>query len=345
MRKFFCVLLIFALLCVLPGCGERRVCALPDEGEARLLAKRPLTIPSAEESMEMARFMCSNRVCVSNDTLYTMDFDGDFQPVLAAYSRRGVELSVFRILVSDCVPEWLCLYEGCLYYVNSHANGRIECYDPAAGLYSVIADKPCSYLSIRDGRLYYCNEKGYFCSAGLDGSGETVIVDKRCCYPWLLGEALIYQDDNDGEKLRLRWLSDGAELTLSADAAYAPVLLGEKLIYSVKGGIHSMSIDGYDPAGYITPTLTGAAELIYEQGKWLLRGLSDDYGIDQWRVELSGGAVENCEAGLYRWCDYIDGSFRVDAVYYPDGRLRDFELVGADGSVTRYLSGKITKSR
>lgn len=345
MRKFFSLLLILVLLFLLPACSEGRVCALPNEEDARLLAKRPIETPSAEESMEMARYMSANRVFVSGDAIYTLDFDENFQPVLASYRRQGDGLSDFCILVRDCVPEWLCLYENCLYYVNLFANGYIEACELSTGLRSVLVESPSSYLSVRDGRLYYCDERGYFCSAGLDGRDERVILNKSCCYPWFLGEALIYQDENDGERLHLYWPADSTDIVLSPERAYAPLVLGEKLIYSVEGAIRAMNIDGYDPEGYLTPALTGAAELIYEHGVWKLRGLSDGYGIEQWCLELTGGSVENCDPGLYRWCDFIDSNYRVDAVYFPDGRLRDFELIGADGSITRYLSGKITKSQ
>lgn len=341
MRKIFSLIVIFALIFAFSGCSDGRVCALPDEKDARILAKRPVAAPEVAESMEMARYMCANRVFVTADTVYTLDFDENYQPILASYERRGMELSQPKTLVNDCAPEWLCLYEGRLYYVNSFANGYIECFDPATGLRAVVVDKPSAYLSVREGRLYYCNERGFFCTAGLDGNGEQVIIGKSCCYPWFLGEAVIYQDENDGERLHLFWPSDGTDIKLSAEAAYAPVLLGEKLIYSAEGSIRAMNIDGYDPEEYITPPLCGAAELIYESGVWKMRGLSDDYGIEQWQTGLLGEMVEKCEEGLYRWCDYIDENVRVDAVYFTDGRLRDFELVGADGSIQRYISGKI----
>ena len=100
-----------------------------------------------------------------------------------------------------------------------------------------------------------------------------------------------------------------------------------------------MSIDGFDPARWDVPGMLGAAELLLDNGRWKLRALGEDYGFQQRLFDLSGGGETMLPGEGYRWCDYTDGGCRVDAVYFADGRLRDFELIFADGSSLRYISG------
>lgn len=338
MRKIISLLLILALA-LLSGCGERRVCALPEEKDAKLLSKRPIPVMSGGESLEMARHMSANRVWVTQTEVYTLDFDEEYQPVLARYRRENGSLGGFEILVRSCAPEHLSLYEGRLYYINTLHGRRVECFDPALGERRVLSEGPCGELMLRDGRMFYRRADGFYCSASPEGGGEQVIIGRSCRYVWPLGAYYIFQDESDGDRLHLFCPEDGTDITLSPGAAYAPLQIGDRLFYTTDEGVRSLCADGFDPAGFAVADMLGAAELVLTEGQWMLRVLREDKGFSQCLISPGGGAETMLPGEGYRWCDYIDGSCRVDAVYFADGRLRDLELSFPDGSALRYISG------
>ena len=337
MRKFFVYISLLLCALVLCGCSANTRWALPERAESRIMEKRHPAALSAQESREMARYMCANRVFVTEGAVYSLDFDHELQPVLAVHERNGDSLSNFRVLAGQCQPEYLTMHEGKLYYINALAMNAVECLDTASGERRVLLEKPCSFLRVSEGRLWYCNEQGYFCSAGLDGRDEELLLEKSCCYPYVWGEAILYQNQEDGDRLHLCWPEDGTDITLTSSAAYAPQLIGERLYFTEGQRLRSIGIDGKEPMDYESARITGAAEFIEEDGRWFARCVNDGYDISQWSVALDGGEVAAAEYDGNRYCDYEDGNCRVDAVYFSDGRLRDFELITARGEKTRYI--------
>lgn len=346
MKKLF--LLLMTLLCSLglASCAGETV-ALPKAADLLFMRRHPIAPFSAEESGRMQSFMSENRALVSGDAVYTLELDEQHEPVLARYRLSGGRLSDFRVLTINCVPKWLTEHEGALYFVNELNGNRIERLEPDSGSYEILTDYACSYLQIVDGRLYFCDEEGFFCTSAMDGSDKRVIIDKPCCYPYLLGEAVLFQSESEGEILKLRYSIDGEprEIALTENRAYAPVVIGERLYYTMDAQIHSMGLDGLRPEILECPTVSSAAEFFREGEIWYARAITEGYGISQWRCPLEGGVVEENGYMGYLYCDFTDGKRRIDADYFSDGRLRAFLLTGTGGGRNEYLYGEVTNSR
>ena len=298
---------------------------------------------SRVEELTMAGFMQENRALLEGRDLYTLDYDANSRPVLARYRLYNLHVSDWNVLAEDCVPRWLCLLGGQLYYINGQNGGVLESVDPATGARRYLRAGPCSWLSAREGRLYYCREDGRFCSMVPGEPVETVLVDARCFYPWLLdADTLLYQDGDDGERLHLRRLSTGEDRALTDEAAYAPLVWGGRIWYTGEEGLRSVLPDGGGRQAYPLPPIRGAAEFLpWGESLWVRCRTEENGLLRQYSVSLTGGAqpLYSAERG-YRLCDYLGERYRVDALYQPDGRIRGFVLTDNAGNTLRYWMGK-----
>lgn len=344
MKKLFCLLMTLLCSLGLASCTGESV-ALPKMTDLLLLRRHPITAFSTAESARMQTHMSANRVLATEEALYTLELDRDQEPVLASYKLENGQLSQYRRLSRDCVAKWLVEHEGSLYYVNELNAQRIERIELATGKKTVLTDYPCSYLQIKEGQLWFCDGAGYFCKAELDGSGKTAVIGKSCCYTYVMDDSVLFQSESEGEILKLFIIEEGKEIALTERTAYAPVIIGERLYYSMDGQIHSMGIDGMGTAVLESPKVSGAAEYILEDGAWYARAITEGYGLNQWCCPIEGGQSEDKGYKGYLYCDYADGFYRVDADYFSDARLRSFILTGSDGSRSEYLYGQATNIR
>ncbi len=190
--------------------------------------------------------------------------------------------------------------------------------------------------------MYYCDESGSFCSALPDGGDEQRLIEGACFYPYMLGETVIYQS-GDGELLRLRWLEDGTDIELTDHAAYAPVIIGDRLCYTGEDGLYSLGLDGLDGEELKLTQIQGTAEYILKDGGFIARGAADNDGLRQWSAGIDSlqGQAEYAEDRGYRLCAWSGGEYRVDTAYNSDGRIRCFVLTGPEGQETEYIAGRV----
>ena len=294
-----------------------------------------------EQSAAMSRFMSAGRWLIDGDTMYGLDYDEQYRPALVSCRLRGGKLRSFRILCEDCVPEYLALGDGCLYFLNGGALQRLTLKDPSV---ETLLEGPVRSLQLFEGALYYTDGEGRFCRAGLDGETRETLIEGPCDYAWSMPEGVVYQSEGEGCCLRMR-LWDGAERKLTAAASYAPLRIGDVIWYSQRDAEGSViaSVDLRDGTvtRCATPELRGAAELIPAAGGWALRVFLAGDGWKQ--LLLRPGETEGapCAYSGYRLCDYVGADCRIDAAYDPDGRLRCFVLVGAEGAEIRFFGGEI----
>jgi len=341
MKKLGCLVLAFLSAFMLTACSGE-VCALPDKLDAFYLWRRPIVQFDQEQSGQMMNVMSANRAYVAEDALYTLELDGESRPVLSSYKLEGERLSDYMPLRENCVPKWITEHEGTLYYINEENGDAIECIDLESLEHRVLVEGPCAYLQIGDGRLYFTDAQKYFCSASLSGENVETVLDKPCCYPFLAGDVLIFQSEGEGEILKLRFTESGKEIRLTEKAAYAPVIIADRIFYTCDGWVQSMRLDGMAPTLCSSDIVTGAAEYIFENGAWYARGVSTGYGVQQWSCALPEGQARDYSYSGYSYNDFTGHGFRVDADYFADGRLRAFILYSPDGSRAEYLYGKIT---
>lgn len=337
--------LLLALLALLCACGKAEPPGvLPEEESPPVWEEptpEPLSLPrlSPAQSRAMADFMGRNRALIAGDRLYTFEFDPEYRPVLGSYRLEDGLLSDFRILAEDCIPEYLALREGRLYYRNG-VNESLEAVNTDGKNRKVLLPRPCDYLQVTENELRYRREDGCYCRAALDGSGEQVLIQGDCYYPYSLGSLILYQDNARGERLCLLDTETGVERLLTQGAAWAPLLLGERLYYTEAEGLRSLELSGEGERAYPLPAFSGAAELLPQGERLLIRVLED--GADSLR-QWSGSpeaATWTMEEGSYRLRDFC-GDWSVDTLYQADGRVLAFQLLSPEGPVCRYLGGQI----
>ena len=338
MKKFLWMILASALL--LCACAEAEtVVLLPEPSPLEVLWQWELESFDRAETDRMINLMSGNRALVLDGALYTFDYDEAYAPVLVRYELTEEGLGERTVLLEDCLPTYLLELDGFLYFINDRA---IERVDLDGGNRETIRAEESDFLQSRDGLLYFCDEKGRFCKAQPDGSGERVVIDDTCFYPWLTGSAVLYQSGSDGESLHIFWLEDGTNSAALDRAVYAPVAVGDRLYATGAEGLLSLDLDGMDSQVLPVETLRGAAEIIPHQGRYVLRWVLEENGLKQVTAELKDLGklrVQAADYKGYRLCDFAGDGWRVDAWYNPDGRLRCFVLVAPDGTETEYIAG------
>lgn len=334
-RIFWLALAAALLLC---ACGKAAPDSAPEK-EYRLVVSWELEALDAAGTERMIRVMNGNRALIADGALYSLDFDESLMPVLVRYALRVEGLCEWEVLAEDCVPEWLTELDGRLYYING---GNIECVRTDGKGRRTLREGNCSYLQVREGRLYFCDEAGRFCTAGLDGKGEEILINDRCFYPFLLRDAVLYQSHSDGERLHLYRIEDGDNTPITFEPGYAPVIAEGRLYYTGPDGLVSTGLDGFDEESVPVSGLLGAAELLPQEDGYGLRCLTDENGPRQWTASAEAPEERQYVAySGYRLCDYVGDGYRVDAWYNPDGRIRCFVLSLPDGMETEYIAGRI----
>lgn len=338
-------LLLLLLLLLLTGCAA----PVPEATSAPAPSAEPGNTPSLlipqgytdEQSAAMSRYMSANRWLVDGKMMYGLDYDENYRPALVSCRLRGGKPGSFRILCEDCVPEYLALDDDCLYFLNGGALQRLTL---KGQVLETLLEGPVRSLQLFEGALYYTDGEGRFCRAGLDGENCETLIEGPCDYAWAMPEGLLYQSESEGCCLRMR-LWDGADRKLTAAASYAPLRIGNLIFYSQRDPEGSVlaSVNLHDGAvkRYATAELRGAAELIPGGDDWRFRVFLAEDGWKQLLLRPGETEGEPCSYSGYRLCDYVGADCRVDAAYDPDGRLRCFVLVGAEGAEIRFFGGEI----
>ena len=338
-RILLLLLLAALLLCACSSGGGAEQGALSSAPGDPPAEDRQPAVLSLEESQAMARFLNANRVLLEGNRLYCYDFDRDWSPVLARYTWEEGVLSDFTVLARGCVPEYLCLAEGWLCYLD-RSSGDLERVPVDGGERERLRAGPCFWLSEREGLLYFCDEAGRFLSLDPASGRETLLLEGPCAFPYPLEGAILYRAEGDAGRLRLRHSADGSETVLSAPGASCPLIWEDRLWYCAGGALHSVCLDGQDPRVYALPEADGDIELLPEAAGLSLRGIRDESGPVQWAGGLDGPFLRQPRG--YQICDWLGGGLRVDTVYEPDGRIRCYLLTGADARQISFLAGKTT---
>lgn len=355
-RKTAVLLGMLLLLASLGGCSESGPApeaspAVLDEGAGSFAGAGNAALSTSfdtEQSERMASFMGENRALLAENMLYCLAYDEDYAPVLASYEIVDGSLTGFSILAEDCVPRYLSLWEGRLYYINGSGSASIESIAADGSDRRVLVGESCRCLQIWDGSLYFCDASGRFCRADGNGGEKTVLIDDTCFYAYCMDGSVLYQSGSDGESLHLFRLEDGTDTKLTGTVSYAPVRIENTLWYTQKtdegSRIGSLSLETGALQTYDMPPIQGAAEFIHDgQLGWCARVVPADVRQEQSVIplaELESGAWSPCGYSGYRLCDWA-GPLRIDAAYENGGRLRSFVLVSPDGSETEYLSAQI----
>ena len=296
---------------------------------------------SAADTAAMSSYMSANRWLCAGEWFYGLDFDEAQRPILAAFRLRSGKLNSYHILCRDCVPEYLSLLDGKLYFL---CEGSLQRLDLGTRARETLLEGPLKSLQIHDGALILTDGEGRLLRCDPDAENIETLIEGPCGYAWAMPEGVLYQDEADGACLRLR-LWSGEDRRLTAAAGYAPLRIGDTVWYSQRDRegsvLASVELGDGTVTRFETETLRGAAELIPTAEGWTLRVFLAGDGWRQQLLRPGETAGEDCAYSGYRLCDYVGENGRIDAAYDPDGRLRCFVLADAGGTELRFIGGRI----
>lgn len=327
---------LLPLICVLMMCGCTKgaepIEAAPPSAAAET-APTPTPTPEPErltfpaltddESLMMANHMSVDRAAVYDNVLYAFDFDADYSPVLARFVITENGLTERTELVKNCVPEYLTVYDGRLYFVNS---GAIQTASLDGKNCKTLVENVSGDMMIADGMLWYRDGEGRFCRAGLDGKNSERIIDRLCFYPYVTGDCVVYQDDADGETLHIYSLAEKREQRLTDIPAYEYVIIGDALFFTARteNGLCPARL-GIDGTLEVFSCFVTESPVTYSflGGEWTASGVPLD--------KLSTSAPGQSTADGYETAELTSRELEVRARCNPDGRIREFVLYTADG--------------
>lgn len=348
-RKRQVILLVLLLAALLCACGQEPPGAPetpPQETHAATVTViEDFLAPDFEltESLAMANYLCGNRALLSGETLYTLDFDVQLRPVLASWRYAEGTLSDYAVLAENCAAAYLVEHGGALYFVNG---GRAERLELDSGGREVLCEDART-LQLFEGRLWYLDAAGNFRSMALDGSGQTLVLEGPCAYPYVLGGGLLLAQRGEDEALWLCTLDGEAEWLLCGDPVYAPLLIGQELVFTRQTAEGkrlcrlSLAEPGAQPETLCEQPIRGAAEFFCDGG-WRTRLAHEgDLLRQSIRPLESPGEGEECPYSGYHLLDFVGEDLRVDAVYEAGGRLNSFMLYTPEG-LLRWFGGELT---
>lgn len=230
-------LLAAAMALLLSGCGVTHLSLSPAQSSAVSVVQTSAAVSfSAEQTRQMSNYMLANRFVHQDKMLVGSRHDETGLPYLCRMKftagQSGMYVRETEPIETGVDAQYLALEGEYLYYlrIDCHSGSTSVCRVPAAfgstAAPETVYAAPCDFLFLFQGRLYLTDASHHLISMKPDGTDlQFVLSDKEIYYPYLLSsELLLYQDDADGESLRLRYLPTGFDLQILPGRALSYVL-------------------------------------------------------------------------------------------------------------------------
>lgn len=353
-NKTVASLLVLALLLGLGACGkapapvksaapeeETAPPSAPSESAAALPApgaptSAALSFPllaapfSEDETQEMINHNARRCALLDVNFYYCCCLYSDGSRTLVRYEVIDNGLHHRTVLAEDCPADDLCEAEGRLYYLGGTARAESIALNGADRRTEL--DVPCRSLQLVGGTLWCLTQEGTLLA--LRG-GEAEPVLGGCGWAFVSSQGIFYTAAADG-RAHLFDPAARTDVTLTAEAAEAPVVVGSELIYTAResGGSRLCALDLQSGAARRQETaFAGAAELLRdERGAWALRLTQPGGAAGQRLVALDAAfdtplaARETGDGELCRMRG-LDDMLRTDELLASDGSSLGFALV------------------
>ena len=230
------IVLITSLMVLLCGCNSSEsVSEEPTEEETKV-EESHYTV----NQTEMGNYMCSGQTLIKDGWIYT--FGVDPNSGIGGLVKMRIDGTEPVVIFENAVPYYTTVSGEYVYSVMQSEDGKNNLYRARlGGEDSTKLLSNVTYFRIVDGHLYYCKvdsenqeQTKSFCRANLDGKEEEVILDKEIYCPYIVGDELFYQDDNDGETLHKYDVSSKEDIKITDEATYEYVLIDDSL-YCIQG--------------------------------------------------------------------------------------------------------------
>ena len=342
------LLLTAALLLTLAGCGtpRRERGAAQDEPQRLPDAPAPagaealrsveaafplLSAPLSEaESEEMVNHNARRCAMLAVNYYYCRCLYADGSCALVRYEIVDNVLRHRTRLVPDCPADFLCQSGERLYYLG--ADRGVESVSTDGGGRRRELDAPCLSLQLHGGTLYCLRRDGVLLA--LRGGAEETLLE-GCAWAFVTERGIFYTAAADG-RAHLFDPAARTDMTLSAEAALSPTLIGTTLYYTAdeEGARRLCALELTDGTRRRMETaFTGEAEFLRGwDGEWQLRVTGLGGAAGQQLLPLGAafdGAqpAQEVQGGFARRCRGLDDVLHTDELLGPDGESLGFELV------------------
>ena len=191
----------------------------------------------------MSNFMLENRYIHSGNTLFGQRHSSDGSSNLSVMKFSAVKAGMYvretEIIEQDIDARFLALKDGYLYYLRednkTHETAIMRMSVEKGAEYNPqpLYRGSCDSLAVRGDKIYFNDGDYHLMSMNLDGTNLTqVFADKAVYYPYFISDSVIlFQDDQDGETLHLRYIPTGYEMRISQGRTYEYVISGHYLYF------------------------------------------------------------------------------------------------------------------
>ncbi len=323
MKRSLLAMLMAVVLCfALVGCSTGEPEEPFEEPEAPAESERVSDIlkdwnlqMTDGEVLAMSNLMAAGEYIVVGDELY-----GSFGGASVGKGTFSVakiedgdtaDVSGRKVIEENSAASYLTEHEGYIYGIlNWDKIVRVKAGETVA---ETIYEGACDAMHIRDGKIYFSDEKYRLCSMSLDGSNvETVIDQADMYYTYVLpNDMVVYQNDPDNESLHIYNLATEEDVKLNNVVSHSPIIYGDYLYYTSPADNEEEytfhRIDLYTGEIQDAPCIVYNSEFFIENGKFVFSSAGmPTFGVDQWdKLDLSA------YGGLVVEARYSDGHIRV----------------------------------
>lgn len=323
MKRSLLAILMAAVMCLaLAGCstgepeGPFEEPETPAESErvSDILKNWDLQLTD-EEVLKMSNFMAVGEFIVVDGNLYG-SFGGEAVgkgtfSVAKIKDGDTTDVSDRKTIEENSAASYLTEHEGYIYGIlNWDKIVKIKAGESKA---ETIYEGACDYLQIKDGKIYFTDEKYRLCNMDLSGGNvETVIDQADMYYTYVLSnDMVVYQNDPDNESLHIYDLKTKEDVKLNDVASYGPIIHGDYLYYTSPTDNEEEytfhRVDLYTGKIQDAPCIVYNSEFVIENGKIIFSSAGmPTFNIGQWdELDLSA------YGGLVVEARYSDGHIRV----------------------------------
>ena len=347
------VLSISFVLCCFAGCGGSKVNDAASDTATDAVTETTTEKAasglmglkfSEEDTIKMSNYMNSGLASYSGSWIYGVNGNGALYKIKEDHSEENV-------LNGDC-PTFINVISGWVYFTGYHWSDETD-YIKKVRLSgeddTTLVQARDSYrldnMFIHDGKIYFSefNENntsgekklGSFCRCDLDGKNRETLIDRAIDYPYVIKGCILYQDDNDNERLHICNMDGSNDRVLIDHHVYNYIVYGTNLYYKsaddvyfdengkeIDGLQYSLrycNLDGSDDSVFLDLTNLGESFAIIN-GKLFYADRSDEDRL--YVYDFASGAIDLVSQDTFvRTINSLDPSDKI--LYYDRGKKAD----------------------
>lgn len=279
---------------------------------------------TAAQTSAMSSFMCGSNFEVVNSAIYGLHHTNDG---VSAFAKTPFEIKdkfptySDAEIIDEVVPYYPCSDGEFVYYIADNVKlCRVKI--DGNSVETLYEDSDLSYLQLHNDRLFFTNANYNLCSIAKDGGDVTVEIDRELYYPYFIcGDWMIFQDDEDGERIHLYNLVSGDDLPLTEVPSYNPIIIDHYLYYlaASDGGEEYDNIARVDMLNpednEISPNAKIKLGVLASDGNLIIAANGNGVMVDSWR------GLSDMHADYFRSCpNYMSDEYQI-YLYYNENEL------------------------